>query len=666
MTKYYWVDGCESLDGWVHTTLSLSDTDPQNGNYCFRMYTTMWGANTRADKDIIPDVTLPSKFDFYYWLKVEHFTSADVFSVLLGLTVGSIGDKLYYLSESRFVLKNYNKDALGASISLNWGQWYLIRHEIEQIAGVVHNKLYIDGVYKYDTTKTWTFGLLNWFTLNDTLGGYDVYFDYFRIYDYTPISSVIDVIVDEVNLTEECVISTHYIKSHPNQDPDTFEIRLLPECGENIDYFDTVEIKKLGVTEFYGFVEEITPEVGEDGLEYLITGRCWKLIAWKKWNERFQESREVGPMDSEGNIESGFFGAVRPEELVKFVLRCPMSEHPKDKIRHKIGWGIPSDFWDCCANETAEAHYPLWVALRYTGLSWRGRGTCDNIITYNLDVKTFVNEVKDWTDTGAGDNPWIDSDSGDLPTVYIRASNAPTNQTIRYFTFEDFSDIPAVDPVTVSLVYLNVQVFAEGEGAITKVYLWDGINWIYVGIAYGSAFYGEQTRTFNVSSILNTITKVKNARVYFVRVSHTPLTVIIDHCYLTVYGSDPAEPADQRADDWFIVNLGMAYDDVTAMLIECRNNPTMYARHYNIQYTTLSNCCNDEYPVPEDDWNDFTPAIHEIDNEARDILHSWEPEDDVRCIRVKLTMSNCNAWEISQIYIWQADEYKYRLLDEGD
>lgn len=206
---------------------------------------------------------------------------------------------------------------------------------------------------------------------------------------------------------EKSFIRIHYVKNHPSPDPDTFEIILTPEEVSGVTNFSTVEIKKDGVTEFYGFVEEMTPQDGEDGLEYLVTGRCWKVVLWKKYTERYQESREVGPMDSEGNVETGFFGSVKASELFKFIIRCPISIHPKGYIRHKIGWGIPSDEWSCCANVTAEAYYPDWVVLRYAGLAWRGRGTMDTFYTDILSCDSFSGTYTDWIETGSP--PYIDN-----------------------------------------------------------------------------------------------------------------------------------------------------------------------------------------------------------------------------------------------------------------
>lgn len=475
------------------------------------------------------------------------------------------------------------------------------------------------------------------------------------------IASKFTFTIGGIDMTDECVLSAHYIKSHPSPDPDTFELRVLPECGVKINFFDTVEIKKHNVTEFYGFVEEITPEVGEDGLEYLITGRCWKLTVWKKQNERFQESREVGPIDSEGNIETGFFGEVKPEELVRFIMRCPMSEHPKDRIRHKIGWGIASDYWKYCANLTADCFYPAWVGLRYTGLSWRGRAAQEDLNYEKLVVNAFDSTHTDWDVFGA--SPYLNTDS--------ETDRIQDNPLLPYIGDKEgwfgFTNLSSTG-VTVYGVKLYIKALVLHSVDKIAVYLNDGTTTHKLGYLKWTPWAYGYTE-FNLIGILDTPTKINDAKIYF-EVEFaigTTWHVKVMYAYLNIeYSTTSDAIIGQQANDNFIVDMSSEYDDVMGILIECRNNPNMYARHYTIQHANLSNCCNGANPPREDEWNDFTPAVNVADNEVRDILHSWEPEDGVRCVRIKLTMSDCNSWEISQIYIWQADEHKYRLMDEGD
>lgn len=454
---------------------------------------------------------------------------------------------------------------------------------------------------------------------------------------------------------EKYFIKLHYTKNHPSPDPDIFDLTLTPEEVTGIKNFDVVEIKKDGVTEFYGFVEEITPDLGDDGLEYVVSGRCWKVILWKKWTERYQESREVGPSDVEGNVESGFFGAVNPTELIKFIMRCPMSVHPKGKIRHKIGWGIPSDYWTYCTNETAECFYPDWVGMRTTGLSWRSKGAITNMNISTLVVDGFTGTYgTDWSTFGV--SPWLnddDRDSGNWISNYLMTF-ADSNWFEGDFTFADL-DPTAYTVYTAELGISYRLGWADLE--YIKAELYDGISWHELGVFEFTVDW--ITKKFNVTSILDTVQKVNAAKIRFSCILPSR-RIDVSYAYLEVEWTTVSGSIYQEANDYFIINLGTSYDRVTAILLECRNNPSNYARNYEIKYAMLSNCCG----LGESDWHDFDPVVDVTDNTYRDILHSWKPVDDVHCIRIKLTASASSAWEISQVYIWQGDEEMYRVMDE--
>ena len=453
---------------------------------------------------------------------------------------------------------------------------------------------------------------------------------------------------------EKFFLRVHYVKSHPSSDPDTFDVVLTPEQMTGIDNFDVVEIKKDGNTEFYGFVEEITPEIGEDGLEYTISGRCWKVILWKKWTERYQESREVGPYDTENDvIESGFFGSVNPTELLKFIMRCPMSIHPKDRIRHKIGWGISSEHWTYCANETADCFYPDWVGMRTTGLSWRSRGSISNLNITNLYVDTFDVTYTGWKVTGA--SPYIDIDD-ESDYISVDGTSPATDLDEGYFGFDDLP-ATAVNVYT-AILYVKCKLGQMGGNGYVEVILNDGITNYNLGrLPYS---WGFVYKDFMVQSVLNTTDKVNNAKIYFrYHFNGQFVDYTVSYAYLKIeYSTTNDSDVYQHKDDYFIINLGEPYPRVTGILLECRNNAANYARNYNIQYTSTADCC------AGDGWTDFDPPVIVQNNEYRDILHSWKPKDDVHCIRIKLTLSADNAWEISQAYVWQGDEHNYRVMHE--
>lgn len=461
-----------------------------------------------------------------------------------------------------------------------------------------------------------------------------------------------------INGVEKHFERLHYVKSHPNPDPDTFNIVLDEAAAGDVVSFQTVEIKKDGVTEFYGFVEEITPdEDAESGTDVVVTGRCWKLIVWKKWNERFQESREIGPLESSGNVETGFFGSVNPVELFKFFLRCPVSLHPLGKIRHKIGWGIPSDSWECCANETAEARYPDWVSLRYTGLAWRVRGSVDTFSISTLVVDGFDNTSEEWDVSGT--EPWLDTDDMSINMIF---RNDLRGMTQANFTFEDM----AATSEAVYSVILNVKHNSTTYGDECLVSLYDGTDWHDLGYLDHHGLWNWATQEFTVGTILDTVAKINVAQVRFYVPTGKSYRGMITYAYLKVTCGLEAEPVYQQDDDYFIIDLGMPFDRVTAAMFESRNNALCYPEHYKIQYTLLSSCCDETFP--EDEWQDFEDcesAVNVANNTHRDVLHSWTPVDRVHGIRIKLTNDGSRPWEISQVYIWQADEIAFRLVEEA-
>jgi len=467
--------------------------------------------------------------------------------------------------------------------------------------------------------------------------------------EYAAVDDVSLIMTVKETPVEKNFLRVHYIKSHPSSDPDTFEVVLTPEQMVGIKNFDSVEIKKDGNTEFYGFIEEITPEIGEDGLEYIVSGRCWKVILWKKWTERYQESREVGPYDSEHDvIESGFFGSVNPTELLKFIMRCPVSIHPKGWVRHKIGWGIPSDDWTYCTNETAECFYPDWVGMRTTGLSWRSRGTITEMSVSTLVVNNFTAAKTEWVESGV--SPYLDTDDDAANMIYVEF---PTNSTLTEGDFE-FADLggTAETVYSVTLCIKAVCKFTYVDNYVTTE-LWDGSAWHGLGVFKTESHW--KLIEINVGNILNTVAKVNAAKIRFQYLKNLGLYAGagVSYAYLKVeWAPSTYDAIFQRPNDYFIINVEAPYPRVTGILLECRNNPINYARNYEIKYASISGCCS----FGEEVWNDFTPAVAVTNNIYRDILHSWNPVDDVHCIRIQLTASADNSWEISQAYVWQGDE----------
>ena len=321
-------------------------------------------------------------------------------------------------------------------------------------------------------------------------------------------------------------IQVHYIKNHPQSDPDTFDIKVNYDVGQLVNYFDSVEVTKNGVTEFYGFVEDKNPQKGIDGLEYIITGRCWKVLAWKKQTERYIETREIGIA-----AETGFFGKVYPQELIMFLLRTPISTHPSGYIRQKIGWGIPSDNWECSAIRTATGHHAQWVALRETGFSWQlgNYNYVDNqeVNDYTEDMRQWItsddtvvavniNRVVDaWSFvhndfTHVNTEPWLhDDDENNYISLASLAENI--GKYDEHYTFSNL----AYDHiyVTTASLYVKAKLYDGTGGHATSVtlkfYIWDGSIWWSGSWAFTSTDW--ELISFNFSC-LDTIAKINNAK----------------------------------------------------------------------------------------------------------------------------------------------------------
>lgn len=459
----------------------------------------------------------------------------------------------------------------------------------------------------------------------------------------------------EINGTEREFFRIHFIKSHPTPDPDTFDIQVGQDVGELINYFDTVEIKKDGISDFYGFVEKITPQVGQSGLTYKVEGRCWKLIIWKKFTERFVDNREIGPAG-----EKGFFGNVYPQELIMFLMRCPISVHPANLIRHKIGWGIPSDSWVCNAIATATGHLPVWVATRRIGFEWQMDGN-NYIGTDAASVFHVCDAASCWDNTQSqwvkhGVAPYLNDDDG---VNYIEADNL--NDEDQYYTFEQIPRRGNIGNLTLYVKGRFVDDGGTNPGDVVTVTIRIFVNGIWScdrNLFYDNTEVAWTLESIDASACLSTYDDFNNMKIavkWSAATQPASQHPEVTYVYFRVTGAG----SDYQTDgDWFCVDLGASYDDVCAILIECRNDITesQFARHFVIEVTNVANC-------PSAGW---TQIRYVWWNFARDILLSWIPVDNVRCIRIRITQDADYAWEISQIYVWQSEQLKYRLINEGD
>lgn len=424
----------------------------------------------------------------------------------------------------------------------------------------------------------------------------------------------------------------------------------------DINYFDFIKItsktaSSSETTEWYGYVEKRSILWNKEGRYLQIEGRDRRVILWKKWNERFVDTRL-----------NGFFGSVSAIELLKFILRCPISDSPLDDggisiPNHKIGWGVQPNKWVVQASPTVDTTKPEFVKSRVSGLVWRNRGTPYNNV--KLDVNGVTAGGTPWTKVGG--SPYI-YDAGSEP----EESNKVSSNTVGAYDDYNFANLPApASAINVVKLYFWLKCDSSiipWYNAAGTVYIWQNStnSWLEVGTWFSGAWISASWRLIevDVTDALGSISDVNNAKVRFM-CGGNELSSHITYAYLAVnYTTD----GSQEVGDYFTVNFSEQQMNVMGILIESRKSSDQYARNYNLQYSNLAN------PDPTNDshWSNFPDgSINITSNTYRDILHSWRPLN-LRHLRIKITIQNTSyGWEISQIYVYRADEFKYRVLLEG-
>jgi len=411
-------------------------------------------------------------------------------------------------------------------------------------------------------------------------------------------------------------------KRHPSKDPDTFSIDI--DYDAVVNPFDVVRIYNDDTLEFYGFVEKIEQTWSEDGRSKRISGRCRKVILWKKFIERFERAKL-----------NGFFGAVNPSKLVHFLLYSPKSDDPAtSSVFHRIGYGIDLYSASFSANRTNPKTHPSYVKLRQSGFAWRlGFKTGWVVIRPN----EFTWDTAEWDTYGT--EPWINTDDGD--DSYIEEDTIG-HQMIK-FKFENVSGWRSGTAVTAAYLMVKMKKTGSQDYAGVKIYISTdgGQTWkTYYYLSTDSTEY--VTDSDEISDSITTLEELNNLaiKIEYVTGDGIRITEVKVSAYLV-------ETEYQRTGDYFKIDLGSVKSNVYAILIECRKNVEYYARNYKILTST--------------DGTNWTLQASKSDNQCRDILEVWEPTD-VRYIKIEITADADYRWEISQIFIWQAEDSEYRVI----
>lgn len=180
------------------------------------------------------------------------------------------------------------------------------------------------------------------------------------------------------------------------------------------------------------------------------------------------------------------------------------------------------------------------------------------------------------------------------------------------------------------------------------VYLDVGSGWQSVGTLTWS--YSEKNficKSINVTSIITDITKLNYCRMKLEGIYDWTSTLEICEAYLDFNGGQ-----FQESGDYFKIDMGSIKSRVSGIYVECRGEggTEKYARNYEIQTATVDGV--------------WTSRASQSNNKCRDIIESWSPVS-ARYIQIRLTANANTGWQISQVYIYQSDDLKYCIWNEG-
>lgn len=146
------------------------------------------------------------------------------------------------------------------------------------------------------------------------------------------------------------------------------------------------------------------------------------------------------------------------------------------------------------------------------------------LVYVDLPVESFhYGQVGDWVAYGA--DPWLHSNDGDVSWVGWFGGGIPL---ILEWLFSN----TALSTFQTVKLYIISRQSEEGQTETDNIYLHDGSSWNYVG-GMGIAESTWHTFSFDVTSILDTITKINAAKMYFSNVGGRGAH--ITYAFLRVY-----------------------------------------------------------------------------------------------------------------------------------
>lgn len=408
-----------------------------------------------------------------------------------------------------------------------------------------------------------------------------------------------------INNVEYTYLSIDFEEIHPSPFPDVCTIVLNGQ--HNIPTFSVIEIERDGVLKFYGYTER--PKWTSD-VDTVIVGRCRKVIVWKKWTERFAEAR---------GIMQGFFGITSPEEIFKFIVRCPISDVPsEDELwseypHQKIGWGMNPDTWTCTASSSSNGTDPNYARYRLLDFYWRNRGD-DSIITALVPNATAG--VMAWTEVGGAGVACVNNCSNDG----LRIEEATNGDSTYDYAF---GNLPAtatgINDVTLRL-RLKRSAGWFGWDVTVLVEIYDGTAWSILGyVSFNNGNY--RYAVLNAGHVLDTVTKVNAAQVRLTKYAGPPATI---SCSCITLRVDYSANGSQQIGDFFEVYFGNERERVCGLIVQSRHSSDTYPRDYCIQKYVEGAGALDFTGFTEVD----VPANHIVIASATHIDHDQYKDED--------------------------------------
>lgn len=477
-----------------------------------------------------------------------------------------------------------------------------------------------------------------------------------------------------INDVEQKYLSLNFERKLMINTPTEFEATIM--YSNNIHIMDIVKITRNDIVEWKGYIEELNPKWDEDKHVLNISGRDATFILWKKWSDDFCNFAEK---------TSGFFGAINPLELVKFILNTPKTQIGLEYPYNKEGWGLDfsRSFTECNATRTSMGE-PNWVITRKRGYGWYNSG---KDMIEPMQHKTNSVTADTWTSwTPAHTHGWeipqppYLNDPSNLTYIHnvndenayddVSDENVGNSSKAIEISFPAFSStLNIVDGVSITLNYFTWNMSLprpyhnERTHANFDVYIYklSSDEWIKVreGVGY-DAVIGQtnwKPLSIDISDYITTLSDANNVKIRLVNrtqyIFHGVfMTSHIGVSNVQLHVNGGIREASQINGEYFEVKF--VPSRICAVYIESRGGKFLELDNKTIVPSHARNYSIKTYDSSTGKWVTLIPPVY--DNKYPNIIHSFKPifTDNLR-ITLEGDYSNNVPWGISQIYVYLAD-----------